>query len=299
MANPKTDFDWNHMRAFLATAEEGSLSAAARRLGLTQPTLGRQVSALEEELNLMLFERVGRNLQLTTAGTELLHHVQAMQRAADQVSLVATGQSQTIEGLVRITASEVFSAYLLPPILEDLRTRAPQLEIEIVASNDLRDLMRREADIAIRHVRPDQPDLIARLVNEADAYFYAATRYLDRKGRPNSVEDLADHEFLNFGTPERMVGFYKPLGFPVTEKHFRMGSENGVVAWELLRQGFGIAAMMAEVGRVTPGVEQILPQMDPIKVPIWLTTHRELHTSPKIRLVFDVLAEHLGKKGVG
>jgi len=296
MIDSGNSFDWNHIRAFLATAEEGSLSAAARKLGQTQPTLGRQVTALEAELNLMLFERVGRNLVLTTAGHELLEHVRAMSAAADRVALAASGQSQDVEGVVRITASDVFSAYLLPPIMRELRQRAPQLEIDIVAANDIRDLMRREADIAIRHVRPEQPDLIARLVRDSHGYFYASRDYLDRKGRPETLEDLAQHDFISFGDVTQMLGFLHPLGFPITEKNFHIGSESGVVSWELARQGFGIAAMVEEIAETSPSIERILPDLVPVSVPIWLTTHRELHTSRRIRLVFDLLAEFLSKK---
>ncbi|MDX1782050.1 MAG: LysR family transcriptional regulator, partial [Thalassovita sp.] len=287
---------WNHVRAFLSTAEEGSLSAAARKLNLTQPTLGRQVSALEDELGLMLFERVGRTLVLTSAGTELLDHVRAMGEAADRVALVATGQSHSIEGLIRLTASDVYSAFVLPQALMQLRREAPRLSIDIVASNDIRDLMRREADIAIRNVRPEQPDLIARLVQEASAHFYASTDYLNRRGRPQSPADLADHDFIHFGDAERMRELLSPLGLPLSVDNFRIGSNSGLVGWELTRQGFGISAMADEVAQQTPGVEKVLPEMDPITFPVWLATHRELHTSRRIRLVFDLLADHLSCK---
>ncbi|MEZ5777269.1 MAG: LysR family transcriptional regulator [Paracoccaceae bacterium] len=284
-------FDWNRVRAFLATAEEGSLSAAARVLGLTQPTLGRQVAALEGELGILLFERVGRSLELTQAGLELLDHVRAMGEAATRVSLVASGQSQSIDGKVRITASDVMSTHLLPPVLKQLRQIAPQLEIDVVAANDIRDLMRREADIAIRHVRPEQPDLIARLVREATAHFYAATGYLDARGRPKDLADLARHDFVSFGDTGRMLEHLLPLGMPLTKRNFRIGSQSGVVSWELVRQGFGIAPMMDDLADTTPGIERILPDLAPVTFPIWLTTHRELHTSRRIRLVFDLLAE--------
>ncbi|TCL00547.1 LysR family transcriptional regulator [Shimia isoporae] len=289
------EFDWNHIRAFLATAEEGSLSAAARHLNLTQPTLGRQVSALEADLGVLLFERVGRSLQLTDSGTELLEHVRAMGEAADRVALAASGQNQTIEGRVAITASDVFSAYLLPPILARLRKLAPKLVIDVVAGDDIRDILRREADIAIRHVRPDQPDLIARLIRDADGYFYAAPDYLDRRGRPRTLQDLKTHDFIGFSDNDRMLEYLHPMGFPITHDNFRAGSASGLVAWELCRQGFGIAPMAEEVANKTSGVERVLPDLSPITFPIWLTTHRELHTSRKIRLVFDVLAEALAK----
>ncbi|WP_291730643.1 LysR family transcriptional regulator [Leisingera sp. F5] len=283
--------DWNHIRAFLATAEAGSLSAAARQLGLTQPTLSRQVAALEGELGVLLFERLGRTLALTEAGHELLSHSRKMGAAADGLCLAATGQAQSIDGTVRITASDVMSAHVLPPVLQQLRQRAPRLTIDVVAANDIRDLMRREADIAIRHVRPEQPELIARLVQEASGHFYAANSYLNRRGRPSSYQELAGHDFVSFGDTERMIGYLDPMGIPVTPDNFRIGSNSGLVAWELVRQGFGITPMSDEVAAATPEVERLLPGSGAITFPVWLTTHRELHTSRRIRLVFDLLAE--------
>lgn len=289
-------FNWNQVRAFLVTVEEGSLSAASRALGLTQPTLGRQVAALEDELGVTLFERVGRSLTLTESGHELLEHVRAMGEAANRISLTASGQSQTIEGRVLITASDVMSAYLLPPVLKRLRETAPMLEIDVVAANDIRDLQRREADIAIRHVRPEQPDLIARLVQEATGHFYAASSYLDRRGRPTSFAELSKHDFIGFGDNDRMLAYLNPLGLSLTRGNFRLGSKSGIVAWELAKSGLGIAVMSDEVAAMTPGIERLPLDMDPLVFPVWLTTHRELHTSRRIRLVFDLLADFLSKK---
>ncbi|WP_424978738.1 LysR family transcriptional regulator [Leisingera sp. S232] len=292
MNNP----DWNHIRAFLATAETGSLSAAARQIGLTQPTLSRQVAALEEQLGVLLFERLGRALALTDAGHELLEHSRKMGEAAQGLSLAAIGQAQSIEGTVRITASDMMSAYVLPQVLHQLRLRAPKLSIEVVAANDIRDLMRREADIAIRHVRPEQPELIARLVQEATGHFYAAKTYLDRRGRPSSLAGLASHDFVSFGDAERMISYLVPLGIPVTTGNFRIGSNSGLVAWELVRQGFGVTPMSDEVAATAPEVERLVPGSDAITFPVWLATHRELHTSRRIRLVYDLLAEFFAAK---
>ena len=289
-------FDWNQVRAFLATVEEGSLSAAARALGQTQPTLRRQVASLEEELGVVLFERVGRSMNLTPSGVELLDHVRAMRDAANRISLAASGQSQSIAGKVSITASDVFSVYILPPVLKHLQELAPDLVIDVVATNDIRNLQLREADIAIRHVRPEQPDLVARLLHEARGHFYASTSYLEEHGRPTSPQDLAKHAFVSFGDTDRMVSYMQALGLPITKRNFRLGSENGIVAWELTRQGFGIAPMMEDVGRMTKDVERILPEMDPIVFPVWLTAHRELHSSRRIRLVFDTLASDLSRR---
>jgi len=145
------NFDWNRARAFLVTAEEGSLSAAARALGMAQPTLGRQVDALERELGVTLFQRVGRGLVLTPGGLALLDHVRAMGEAANRVSLSAFGQSQSIEGTICISASETYAAVLLPPIIAKLRLAEPRIKIEIIASHTTSDLRRREADIALRN----------------------------------------------------------------------------------------------------------------------------------------------------
>ncbi len=288
------NFDWNQVRSFLATAEEGSFSAAARVLEQTQPTVGRQVAGLEQSLGITLFERVGKSLKLTATGTELLLHVREMADVASRISLTATSQSQAIEGQVRITASDVMSAFQLPRILKQIRLAAPRLEIDVVAANDIRDIQRREADIAIRHVRPTQPDLIARLVAEATANFYAAPSYLDQVGRPKNADDLAKLDFVGFGDVDTMVGFLNPAGIDVTRQNFRIGSQSGIVSWEMVRHGFGVSVMSDDIAALTPGIERVLPDREPFRFPIWLATHSELHTAKRIRLVFDQLAERLG-----
>ncbi len=286
-------FDWNHARAFLVTAEEGSLSAAARALGLTQPTLGRQVSALEQELDVLLFERIGKSLVLTDTGVELLEHIKKMYDAANQVSLSASGQSQEIEGRVRITAGDIMSAFTLPKVLQKIREVAPRLQIEIVASNEIRDLQQREADIAIRHVRPEQPELISKLIREAEGYFYASKTYLDKAGRPLTKDDLQNHAFIGIGDNARMIDYLQPFQIFLNEENFRFSSENGIVAWEMAKHDLGIIPMSHELGCSDPSMEHVLPNMEAIKFPIWLTAHRELHSSRRIRLVFDLLSECL------
>lgn len=286
-------FDWNQARAFLATAEAGSLSAAARALGQTQPTLSRQVAALEGDLGVTLFERVGRSLSLTQSGLDLLEHFRVMGDAAVQVSLVASGQSQAIEGPVTITASDVISTYWLPRVIKRLRGMAPGLEVEVVASNDIRDLRRREADIALRHLRPDQPELIARLVRETSAHLYASTAYLEQNGRPAHAADLANAEFIGFAPVDRLILTLNGLGLSLTKHNFKTITDSGPMVRELVKQGLGIAVMSREFADAVPDLERVLPELS-IPVPFWLVTHRELLTSRRIRLVFDVLAEELG-----
>lgn len=292
-------FDWNQARAFLATAEEGSLSAAARALGLTQPTLGRQVAALEETLGILLFDRIGRSLTLTQSGVELLDHVRAMGAAASRVSLTASGQSQTIEGKVTISASDIMAAYILPPALGVLHQRAPRIDVKVIASNALSDLRRREADIAIRHVRPEHPDLIARLIRDARARFYATPAYLDRIDRPSSLDELARADFIGFDNNQELVRLLNGLGLPIALDNIKLSSPNGVVSWQFAKEGLGVCIMAEELGAQTPEVECALPDQEPMLFPVWLVTHRELHTSRKIRLVFDLLAEELASPFAG
>jgi DNA-binding transcriptional LysR family regulator len=287
--------DWNQLRALLATVEAGSLSAAARRLGLTQPTLGRQVAALEQSLRITIFERVGRSLVLTEAGQQLVTHVRAMGAAADQVAVTAAGQSQSVEGVVRITAADIYAAYVLPPMLERLREAAPGITLEVMAVNSISDLVRREADIAIRHVRPEQDGLVARRCRDTAARIYGAPDYLDRVGRPEEVADLAGSAFA--GSVEDNSGFIEEMqrrGVTLGPGNFPLATQSGVAAWEWVRRGICLSPMVESVAEATGGVEVVLPKLDPIAVPVWLVTHRELRTSARIRLVFDVLAEMLG-----
>jgi DNA-binding transcriptional LysR family regulator len=287
-------FDWNHVRAFLATVEEGSLSAAARATGQTQPTLGRQVAALEEAIGVTLFERVGRSLSLTESGAQLVDHVRAMGEAASRISLAASGQSRSIEGLVRISASDVASTYQLPRVLRLLRDTAPGVEVEIVASNAISDLLRRDADIALRHVRPEQPELIARKLRDSNAYLYATPEYLARVGHPDTLQDLSRASFIAYGPPDEMLGHLLAIGLPISRGNIRYHSVSGVVGWQLVRDGLGVGVMSEEVADLSPEVVRVLPDMAPLTIPTWLVSHRELITSNRIRLVFDVLAEAFG-----
>ncbi len=288
-------FDWNHARAFFVVAEERSFSAAARALRLSQPTVGRQVAALEEELSIALFSRVGNALHLTEAGADLVEHVRAMSDAATRVSLVATGQSLALEGSVCITASELISAYLLPPIVGRLRAEHPSIEIESVASNAARDLRRREADIAIRNFKPAQPDLVARKIDDRVARPYATPGYLARLGHPRSLAELGDAEFFAFDRSDRMIDFMQAFGLTLGTRNFPLVTDNHLVQWALCKQGVGICFVMDEVGDAEPAVRRVLPDFPPIPVPIWLTAHRELATSRRIRVVFDLLAEGLAR----
>ena len=289
-------FDWNQARAFLATAEEGTLSAAARALGQTQPTLGRQVAALEDALGVTLFERVGRSLALTQAGTELLEHFRAMGDAANRVSLAASGQSQDAEGHVKLTTTNTMATYHLPAMLKRLRREAPGIEVELISSNETRDLMRREADIAIRHARPEQEDLIAKLLGETKARFYASTDYLDQIGRPSTIESLSAADFVGFDTVDFSLGMYQQFGLNLSRDNVRVATASGTAYIEMIRLGMGISVITDDDARLFPELEPVLADLfQPVPVPVWIVTHREIHTSRRIRIVFDLLAEEIQK----
>lgn len=295
----KSAFNWNHARAFLVVAEEGSFSAAARVLGMAQPTLGRQVAALEEELGVALFERMGHNLVLTTTGSDLVEHVRAMGVAATQFALIAAGQAENIDGIVRIAASEAVSAYLLPPIIDHLRTLHPGIVVELVVSNTTSDLRRREADIAIRHFRPQGDDLVARLIKEkSSVHLYASPMYLERIGFPRTPEELAARgQVIAFDEHFRFKQGLRAAGLPFGDDRFSVRTDNHLVQWELAKQGIGMCAMMEEVGDHEHCVVRALPNfIAGITFPTWLTSHRELKTSRRIRVVFDLVAEKLGNR---
>lgn len=293
----KFAFDWNRARAFLVTAEEGSFSAAARALGLAQPTLGRQVSALEEELGVVLFERVGHRLVLTETGSELAEQVRQMNEAAARFSLIAAGQSQDVDGVVRIAASQAVSAYLVPPVVERVRKAHPGIEIELVVSNSSSDLRKREADIAIRHFRPEGEDLVARLVKEtSEAHLYGAPRYLQRIGSPQTPEALAERALLiGWDETDRFVAALRAVGYPFPASSVVIRTEDHLVQWELAKRGMGLCVMMEEVGDQERRLRRAIPEGAPaVTLPIWVVSHRELRTNRRIRVVFDALAEAFG-----
>jgi DNA-binding transcriptional LysR family regulator len=292
-----TNLDWNQLKAFLQTAETGSLSAAARTLGLTQPTLSRQVAAIEQHMGVTLFERVGKAMVLTPTGLDLLEHARAMGAAAEALSLVATGRSEAVGGVVSVSASDAVATYLLPPILQRLRARESGIAVEVIASNALSDLLRREADIAVRHVKPAQPDLIARLIRETEAHFYASEGWVQAHGHPRNAEDARHLPFVGWDRNGQYLAYLRQHGLLLSEDNFSCYADHTVAHWALVCQGMGIGAMMGEIARKTPGVVRVLDGLPPVRFPIWLVCHRELRTSRRIRLVFDALAEGLQDEG--
>jgi len=293
MKNRTSAFDWSQAQAFLATVEMGSFSRAAARLGLSQPTVGRHVAALESDLGLLLFDRVGKSLALTDNGHAMVQHVKAMRDAADQLSLSALGQDKTIAGPVSVTASDVFCAYILPPIIERIRLTYPQVQVEIVSSNEVQDLRRREADIAIRNVEPTHPDLYAKRLRTTKGNLYGATSYLDRLGRPATIKDFSERTTFIGDTSGRVLQMLTTMGVPVAPEQFSIIANSGVAMWELVKRGVGLAVMFKDLADITPKVEVVLPKEISVDVPVWLVAHRELKTNARIRAIFDALSGEL------
>ena len=285
--------DWNLLRAFHATATLGSLSAAARRLGLTQPTLSRQILALEADLDVALFERIGRKLFLTATGSVLLEHTKLMGEGAEAVFLSAIGDVQALSGRVSISATDTYSAYVLPNILARIRLEAPQLTIAVLASNDLSDLHRREADIAIRHVAPDREGLIGQRLPDTEAYFYASNEWIKQNGMPSDGTALARLGLIGMDDIDQFAAHMSGIGVPMEASDFRLVSNSGIAVWQMVQNGLGVAVMLREVADRTPDVTRLPLDLPPISVPVWLVTHRGLAASPRIRLVQKILSEEL------
>lgn len=288
-------FDWNQVRAFYVAVEEGSLSGAARVLMSTQPTIGRQISALEESLGITLVERSVKGLQITQEGQDLVEYVRAMSEAAHMISMIADSRSQDVIGEVTITAMDLLSTEVLPRILIELRESAPGIRVRVNPANDIKNLLHREADIAIRHVRPDQPELIARHVGDLRVNLYASKAYLDEVGRPRTLSDIADYAFVGNADLDQLIMPMQELGIPVRPESFIATSESGSVIRAMLKTGYGVSMQPEVLADADPDLEKVSSAFPSLHFPVWLVTHRELRTSPRIRLVFDLLARGLSE----
>lgn len=286
-------FDWNRVRAFLVTAEEGSLSAASRALNIAQPTLGRQIKALEVELGVALFERSGRGLEITPSGKALLEHARDMGDAANKLSLVSSSKSESLEGNIAITATEMMAVFILPPLIQKLRKLEPGISVELISSNQASDLIRREADIAIRNFRPTQPDLIAKKIKNLNYNLYATPEYLASIGNPKTAKALSQAEFIGFNRASHLIEILNDKGFTISDRNFSVKSESSSSNWALVKQGLGLGGMQEDIGDADPFVERALPNFSLPQTELWLVAHRELKVNKRIRMVFDFLASEL------
>lgn len=288
--------DWTLVQAFVAVAEQGSLSGGARVLASSQPTMSRHIAALEAALDIRLFDRTGTGLEITPAGVELLEHAQSMKHAAGRFHLAAGGQTSRIAGPVRITASEIVSTYILPSVLTELRQTEPEIVIELVPSDRSENLLQREADIAVRMYRPTQSDVITRKVGDLTLGIFASHDYLARKGEPHTFDEFMTHDVIGYDKSDQMIDGFAAAGHKVGRDFFAFRCDNQVVCWEMVVAGFGVGFNQLKIGLTDDRVKRLLPNIDLPSLPVWLTAHAELKTSRRVRRVYDFLADRLAAK---
>lgn len=286
--------NWSLFEAFLAVAEGGSLSEAARVLGTSQPTLGRHIAALEQDLGLELFQRHPKGLSLTEEGLTILPRARQMREAVNGIALAAAGREADLSGTVRVTASEMLSFFHLPAMIARIRTAHPEIQIELVPSDLTSNLLFREADIAIRMYRPTQLDLVTRHVGDLPIRMFAARRYIDERGTPRSADDLRRHDIVGYDANEAIISGMRMAGLPAERGWFGVRCDNNLANWALVRAGCGIGFGQAVVGLSDPELVEIdigLP-LPPLEV--WLTAHEAMRRSARVRRVWDRLADDLG-----
>ena len=284
-------FDWSLVRSFLAALDQGSLLGAAKALGATQPTIGRHIAEMEAQLGVVLFERTGRGLLATDMALRLAESARAMEAGAHQLARSVSGAEAGISGTVRITASQPVACVLLPPLIAQMRLALPEVQVELVASNEVANLLRREADIALRMVQPEQSSLVARRIAKVTLGTYAHRDYLRRRGTPRQVRDLAGHELIGFDRNDQIIRAFAGFGVPLAQENFAFRTDDLLAYWSAVRAGLGIGFVADYQARADSQVQAVLPMLKIPVLPIWLTVHREIRTSRRIRAVYDFLAQ--------
>jgi DNA-binding transcriptional LysR family regulator len=285
--------DWALWKSFEAVVREGSLSAAARRLGVSQPTVGRHVEELEGLLGVGLFERTLGGLRPNETALRLYEPVAAAQRSFAEALMRAEGAQPDPNGTVRITASNMVSNYVLPELLLQIGKAHPAVAFEIVPSDSTENLLLREADIAIRMFRPTQLELVSKKLGVIPIVAAAHSRYLARRGTPRTPEELASHELIGFDRSDAILRVARHLGFELKREDFWLRSDGQTLLWEMMCAGLGIGFAQRQLVERTRGMRVLLPELPIPPMEVWLTSHRELFTNHRIRAVYDALAEGL------
>ncbi|AWB21305.1 LysR family transcriptional regulator [Methylobacterium currus] len=285
-----TEPSWDHYRAALAVLEEGSLSGAARALGLTQPTLGRQIAALEQALGVALFTRSPAGLAPTEAALILAPYARSLKATAEALCRAVTAEAEGLSGRVRITASEVVGAEVLPQILAALHARHPGLALDVVLSDRMQDLLRRDADIALRMAPPTQEALVARRVGTVRLGLYGHRRYLDRRGVPATAADLARHSVIGFDAETPFLRAMMRAAPALGETSFAWRSDSTLAQLAALRAGFGLGACHTVLAARDPDLIRVLPEIV-WELPTFVAMHEDLRSLRRCRVTFDALAE--------
>jgi DNA-binding transcriptional LysR family regulator len=281
---------WELFRTFLEVARDGSLSGAARKLGLTQPTVGRHIDALEAALALTLFTRSPQGLTATPAALELVNHAEAMAAASAALRRTASGGAKADRGTVRITASEMIGCEVLPPMLASFRERHPGIALELVLNNRNEDLLRRDADIAIRMVRPRQKSLVARRIGRSSIGFYAHRNYLKKHGIPKTLAELENHSLIGFDRNDWALRSLGPLPRPVTRDNFGFRSDSDLAQFAALKAGAGIGGCQQNIARRAKELVPVLADTLHFELEVWIAMHEDMKSTGRVRLLFDHLA---------
>jgi DNA-binding transcriptional LysR family regulator len=289
-----TEPSWDFYRTFLAVLNEGSLTGAARVLGLTQPTVGRHIDALETTMGFQLFTRSQHGLAATPAALELGPYAEALSSAAASLLRTASGQGGAVKGTVRVTASEVVGVEILPPILADLSERHPDLDIELVLSNAVENLLRRDADIAVRMVEPAQDALVVKWIGTIALGFHAHRRYLERHGTPGCLEELMGHSLIGLDRDAPAALSMMRGKLPMIEQvRFALRTDSHLAQLAAIRAGFGIGVCQTGLAARDSDLIRVLPDAFEMKLGTWLAMHENLRSTPRCRATFDALAAGL------
>lgn len=288
------DPDWDLYKSFAAVLRDGSLSAAARTLGLTQPTLARHIDELEAALGVSLFLRSQRGLEPTDAARDLRPYAESLEATAAALRRAASGVGQGVSGVVRLSASEMVGGKVLPPILADLRERHPGLVIELTLSNAVANLLQRDADIAVRMVEPEQRALVVRRLGHISIGLHAHERYLERHGTPRTLADLDDHALIGF---DRWTPALRALARTLpglTPERFAFRCDSDLAQFAAIEAGVGLGMCQVPLAARTPGLRRVLAETLTLPLPVFVTMHEDLRTTARCRAVFDALVEGLG-----
>ncbi|MDP2249722.1 MAG: LysR family transcriptional regulator [Hydrogenophaga sp.] len=287
------DFNWALIPSFLAALDRGSLMAAARTLDTSQPTVGRHIGELEAQLGVVLFERTGRGLVPTAHAHRLAEAARSMSGAADQLARQASGAQLEARGTVRISASQPVTCVLLPPLLRQMRELHPDIQIELVSSNAVSNLLQREADIALRMVRPDQSSLVAKRVGRVTIGTFAHRDYLRRRGTPRVPTDLLAHDLVGNDRNTDILRGFAAMGFPLQREDFAVRTDDLNAYQAAVTSGLGVGFLARYAVRENPELVPLLPMLDIPPLPMWLAVHREIRSNPRIRRVWEFLATAL------
>lgn len=287
--------DWNLVQYFLAVVDHGAVARAAEATGVSQPTLSRQIAALEAAIGAALFTRSTRGSMLTDIGEALVGPAREMQEAAHKLHLAIKGQSQSLVDTVRISASEMVCVYLLPPILGELRKSHPDIQIEVLANNAQDNLLEGGADIAVRMVQPNQDTLVARNLGGLKLGAYATRGYMQNKGSELSTHNSAAFDWIGYDKNDVILHGLRQLGMPMTRESFALRSDSDIVRWHALLEGLGIGFEFEVLAQRHPELVRVMPPDAIPSIPVWLTAPQELRSNPRIRVVFDHLADQLSQ----